>query len=129
MSATLQWGLCQRHFSGNFPKFLVIATFQNFVRLCTSALIRDYVFAFLVQFLLNSTSQLLHMFFVILNSKNFHFTIMLPLIKYVGKYFEKCAHVFSDLSSSSRPEVFCKENVLRSFVKFTEKYLCQESLY
>ena len=30
---------------------------------------------------------------------------------------------------SSRPEVFCKNNVLRNFAKFTGKYLCQSLFF
>ena len=30
---------------------------------------------------------------------------------------------------SSRPEVFCKKGVLRSFAKFTGKHLCQSFLF
>ena len=29
------------------------------------------------------------------------------------------------MNRSSRPEVFCKKNVLKTFVKFTGKHLCQ----
>ena len=30
---------------------------------------------------------------------------------------------------SSRPEVFCKKGVLRNFVKFTGKHLCQRLVF
>ena len=32
-------------------------------------------------------------------------------------------------SRSSRPEVFCKKGVLRNFIKFTGKYLCQSLFF
>ena len=40
---------------------------------------------------------------------------------------KKCIPAFLQLrySKNSRPEVFCKKGVLRSFSKFTGKHLCQ----
>ena len=38
---------------------------------------------------------------------------------------KKLFHTSSFIYRSSRPEVFCKNGVLRNFAKFTGKYLCQ----
>ena len=38
-------------------------------------------------------------------------------------------HFSISLFSSSRPEVFCKKGVLRSFAKFTGKHLCQSLFF
>ena len=41
-------------------------------------------------------------------------------------------HMLLDISKSkrsSRSEVFCKKNVLRSFAKFTGKHLCQSLFF
>ena len=35
----------------------------------------------------------------------------------------------TELSRSSRPEVFCKKGVLRNFAKFTGKHRCQSLLF
>ena len=37
----------------------------------------------------------------------------------------KQKHALGYLYISSRPEVFCKKSVLRNFVEFTGKHLCQ----
>ena len=38
-------------------------------------------------------------------------------------------HDRTEMSRSSRPEVFCKKGVLRNFAKFTEKHLCQSLFF
>ena len=38
-------------------------------------------------------------------------------------------HFSISLFSSSRPEVFCKKGVLRSFAKFRGKHLCQRLFF
>ena len=46
-------------------------------------------------------------------------------------YFYKFAKSFHKVRTdrSSRPEVFCKKGVLRNFVKFTGKHLCQSLFF
>ena len=39
--------------------------------------------------------------------------------------YKKNMRLESSISTSNRPEVFCKKVVLRNFTKFTGKYLCQ----
>ena len=51
----------------------------------------------------------------------------------VGVDFSKCVFCFYNLLCyhfrTSRLEVFCKKGVLRNFVKFTGKYLCQSLFF
>ena len=40
-------------------------------------------------------------------------------------FLKRCGRNSQPKHRSSRPEVFCKKGVLRSFAKFTGKHLCQ----
>ena len=45
---------------------------------------------------------------------------------FVCKYYNSS---FNDIFRSSRPDVFCKEGVLRNFAKFTVKQMCQSLIF
>ena len=44
-------------------------------------------------------------------------------------FLKRCGRNSQPKHRSSRPEVFCKKGVLRSFAKFTGKHLCQSLFF
>ena len=41
-----------------------------------------------------------------------------------GKLYKLQQQVLYDISRSSRPEVFCKKDALKTYAKFTGKHMC-----
>ena len=55
--------------------------------------------------------------------------IFCAVIQEYVDHIKNLASVYLRQCRSSRPEVFCKKGVLRNFVKFTGKHLCQSLFF
>ena len=72
------------------------------------------------------------LFFLSLFLKNLVAAMLFPLfskIKFRRNIHKYLRHMLLFFKRSSRPEMFCKKDVLRNFGKFTGKHLCQNLFF
>ena len=66
--------------------------------------------------------------FILLNEKSFYYILTIQLLMKYQKKFNSGTYRNTQCWSSS-PEVFYKKGVLRNFLKFTGKHLCQSLFF
>ena len=89
-----------------------------------------------IQVILDLTTKLLVIHPLLPQKRKYYFNECKTIQSYnrVDARFQIAKNLINNLNSisngkSSRPEVFCQKSILRNFVKFTGKHLCQSLFF